>query len=181
MSEQGFVQHFVCTLGEARQIVDRYPEYWVSNCGCREGTGACKRSRIDVCLQFKGKTAAGGSGMHKITLQEVEDILEEARMRLLVPRPFRDPGVPEGIEGICFCCDDCCWYFQGLEEACDKGLSIERTDLAACTLCGACVDSCYFHARELGPGGLVVNSDRCFGCGLCVGVCSSGAITMVQR
>lgn len=181
MSEQGFVQHFVCTLDEARKIVDRYPEHWVSNCGCREGTGACKRSRIDVCLQFQAKTAAGGSGMHKITRQEVEDILEEARTKMLVSRPFRDPDVPGGIEGICFCCDDCCLYFKKHEEACDRGASMERTDPAACIDCGACVESCYFYAREVGPDGLVVDSEKCFGCGLCAGVCEAGAITMVQR
>ena len=128
MSAQGLVQHFVCTLDEARQIVDSYPDYWVSNCGCREGSGACKRSRIDVCLQFQGKTAAGGSGMHKITRQEVEDILEEARTKMLKSRPFRDPNVPGGIEGI-FCCDDRCWYFKKHEEVCDKGPSVEKTDL----------------------------------------------------
>jgi len=181
VSEQGFVQHFVCTLDEAREIVGRHPDYWVSNCGCRENGSGCKRSRIDLCLQFKGKTAAGGSGIHKATRQEVDGILEEAGTKMLVSRPFRDPDVPGGLEGICFCCDDCCAYFKKHEGACDKGSSIEKTDQDTCAACGACVDPCYFHARELRPDGLVVDSDRCFGCGLCVSVCPTGAITMVKR
>jgi hypothetical protein len=29
--------HYVATLGEARELVDRFDKFWVSNCGCREG------------------------------------------------------------------------------------------------------------------------------------------------
>jgi ferredoxin len=180
MSEQGSVQHFVCTPEEAREIVERHSGYWVSDCQCRESSGGCKRSRADVCLHFESKTAPGVA-VHSITRQEVEDILEEARTKMLVSRPFKDPDVPGGIGGICFCCDDCCWYFRKHEEDCDRGPSIERTNIDACTACGACVDACYFHARELDPDGLTVDSERCFGCGLCVRVCAPGAITMVKR
>lgn len=181
MSQEGFVQHFVCTLDEARGFVERAEEYWVSNCGCREERGGCARSRMDVCLQFRGNTAAGGSGMRQIARSEVEEILREVRSKMLVPRPFRDPEVRGGVEGICFCCACCCGYFRNQDEKCDKGPSIEETDLDACTGCGECVSACYFGAREVTADGLGVAADKCYGCGLCVDACEAGLIQMVAR
>jgi ferredoxin len=182
MSQEGSAQHYVCTLDDARELVERATEYWVSNCGCREEKGGCGRSRMDVCLQFRGGTAASGTRMRQVTRREVEAILVEARTKMLVSRPFRDPAAPGEAEGICFCCDCCCGYFHEADEKCDKGSSIEQTDLDACTGCGECVSACYFGAREVMEAeGLAVNADLCYGCGLCVDACEAGLIRMVPR
>ncbi|WP_143767139.1 hypothetical protein [Methanocella conradii] len=113
MSASNFNMHFVCTLDEARSIVDQHEKYWISNCNCREHRGPCNRSRMDVCLQFYPVTVADGSNKRAATKDEVYAILKEAREKHLVPRPFRNEKDRDRVDGICFCCDDCCGYFLG--------------------------------------------------------------------
>ena len=106
MSMDGTPLHFVCTREQAQEIIDEHDEFWVSNCGCREGRSKCNRSRMDVCLQFASETAADGSDLRKIDVAEVNSIVKEAQEKNLVARPFRDDPTRTVTEGICFCCDD---------------------------------------------------------------------------
>ncbi len=184
VSERKLALHYVATLEEARALVEAREDYWVCNCGCRERRGGCARSRTDVCLEFSPVTEASGSGCRSVQRSEVESILREADEKRLVARPFRqvrDGIVLELVEGICFCCDDCCGYFVKPGEVCDPGATIERTDLSLCNDCLACVAVCHFGARGIEKGRLTLHTDRCYGCGLCVDVCPSGGITMVRR
>jgi ferredoxin len=136
---------------------------------------------MDVCLGFDEDGAGSGSGRREIGQDAVDAILREAVDKLLVPRPFRSEDRSR-VAGVCFCCDDCCWYFQGGDEPCDKGARIESTDLALCSQCDACVDVCHFGARGVRDGLLVVDRDACHGCGLCVAVCPiAGCLRMVPR
>lgn len=174
--------HYVCTRDKARSLVEAHKRYWVSVCGCREVRGDCKRSRIDVCLQFREVTAASPTGLKEVPLAEVHSILEEARDKHLVTRPFRNDADPNQTDGICFCCDDCCGYFVdpgGYD--CEKGEKVQETDMEACTHCGLCADVCYFGSRKLRGENLVVASGKCFGCGLCLDVCPEACIKMVPR
>ena len=61
------------------------------------------------------------------------------------------------------------------------GALVELTDFGLCTQCDACIPVCHFKARDTGDGGLFVDRERCFGCGLCVRVCPVEAIRMVPR
>lgn len=177
--ESVWPMHYVCTHNEAKDLLAEHDRYWLANCGCRESTGYCQRSRMDVCLQFTDGPSSGGD-LHEITSPEAEELLQEAARHHLVARPWRSTSQKEQVEGICFCCDDCCGYFLNPGDVCDKGSRIERTDMTRCTQCGACIDVCYFQARTM-PGPLVVSSDRCYGCGLCRSVCPEECITMVKR
>lgn len=182
MSDKMYAQHFVCTLDEARKLVDERKHFWVSNCNCREHRGPCKRSRMNVCLQFAKNTAADGSHKKKASRATVDKIFEEAKEKHLVPRPFRNDQDQSKIDGICFCCDDCCGYFLGLHEPCDKGDLIESTNTGLCENCGACVRVCHFGARAIdSEGQLAMDREKCFGCGLCVDVCPMDCIKMVER
>ena len=182
MNQGNVPLHYVCTRDQARRLVQSHDRFWVSNCGCRESRGKCSRSRIDVCLQFYEFTAAGLSGLHEVSRAEVEDILREAEDKHLVSRPFRDEKTKKVNEGICFCCDDCCGYFTDPGEyTCDKGDLIERTDMETCTHCGQCEEVCYFGARRMRDGTLVVNRDKCYGCALCVDVCPEHCIGVEPR
>lgn len=157
--------HFVYTLDEARSIVDQHEKYWTSNCNCREHRGPCNRSRMDVCLQFYPVTIADGSNKRAATKEEIYAILEETREKRLVPRHFRNEKDMDRVDGVCFCCDDCCGYFLGLQ---------------ACIDCGVCADVRHFGARMAGEA-LKVDRDKLYGCGLCVDACAMKAITMVPR
>ncbi len=173
--------HFVCTHHEARKIAFAHSQFWMSNCGCREGRGKCSRSRMDVCLMFRAETACSGSGMKEITLTDVLAIFDEAADKKLVARPFRNEPDRSFVDGICFCCDDCCGYFLDCSEKCDKGTQIESTDMSRCNFCGDCVPACYFGARKMADDELVVNRDECYGCGMCIESCPGDAISMAVR
>jgi Pyruvate/2-oxoacid:ferredoxin oxidoreductase delta subunit len=137
---------------------------------------------MDVCLQFASKTAADGSNKNKASRTTVDRILDEAKEKHLVPRPFRNNDDQSKTDGICFCCDDCCGYFLGLHEPCDKGAMIESTNTSLCNGCGVCAEVCHFGSRTMGDNGqLVVDTERCYGCGLCVDVCPTDSIIMVNR
>jgi ferredoxin len=184
MSGEELAFHYVCTLEQAHSIVGSNNRFWISNCGCREEGEGCKRSRIDVCLQFRDDIpGGGGSGLHEVTRADVEEVLREAREKHLVVRPFRNEEDRTRTDGICFCCDDCCWYFvrEEEDEECDKGSLIETTDRERCRNCGSCLDVCYFKARILEDDELRVVRDRCYGCGLCIEICPECCIQMIER
>lgn len=175
--------HYVSTRAEARAIINQHQKFWVSDCGCREGTeGGCKRSRIDVCLFFDETEMQGtGSGWKQVDRAFVEDILKEAEEKHLVTRPFRYEADRTRDQGVCFCCDDCCAYFKGDEWGCDSGIYIEQTDMETCTQCGDCEEVCYFGARKMIDVKLAIDQEGCYGCGLCLDVCPEDCIEMVER
>jgi Pyruvate/2-oxoacid:ferredoxin oxidoreductase delta subunit len=172
--------HYVCTHLEALELIKGQTEFSVSNCGCREGRGKCERSRMDVCLNFSKQGDPSGSDMHEIDAPAALAILEEARSKKLVTRPFRNDDRKK-TDGICFCCDDCCGYFLNKDEECDKGKFIEMTDMNLCVHCGACVPICYFGARRIVDGCLEIDRNECYGCGLCMELCPADAIEMLKR
>ncbi|MBU7025472.1 MAG: 4Fe-4S binding protein [Theionarchaea archaeon] len=174
--------HFVCTRDEAREIIDQHDRFWVSNCGCREGGLGCNRSRMDVCLFFDTQMGGTGSNFREVDREFVEGILAEAEDKHLITRPFRYEDEKTHIQGICFCCDDCCYYFTAESpEPYNKGTFIEKTSTDACTHCAACVEVCYFDARKMVDDKLEVTRDNCYGCSLCVDVCPADCIQMVKR
>ena len=182
MEQKDLAFHYVCTREQARNLIKGLDRFWVMNCGCRENRGKCSRSRMDVCLMFKGDIAGSGSARTKeISRAEVEDIFREAEEKHLVTRPFRNESNMAETDGICFCCDDCCGYFLDPSEVCDRGSLVETMDPDKCTNCGTCVDICYFGARKLDNDQLAIDRESCYGCGLCIDVCPEGSVEMVSR
>lgn len=179
MSAGALAIHYVCTRDEAGELIASARDYWVCNCGCREERGTCSRSRHDVCLMF-ADAGASGTVKRRIDRKAADEILEEARSCGLVARPFRNE-FRTAVEGVCFCCDDCCGYFLNPTEECDKGKLIEQTERGACSDCGICVEVCHFGARRMADGSLDVLRDGCYGCGLCADVCPEDCVSMVAR
>ncbi|MBU0508815.1 4Fe-4S binding protein [bacterium] len=180
MSDSILPIHYVCTHEQARALIEARRQFFISNCGCREDHGACKRSRMDVCLSFSASDTGSGTGLRPATLEDALAILLEAQNKQLVARPFRNDD-RNATSGICFCCDDCCSYFANPEEPCDRGELVAATDFDDCTHCGFCMDVCHFHAREMMDGKLVERIDACYGCGLCVSACPEECISMRAR
>ena len=181
MSENEFSFHYVCTRDQAIDIVKNNGSFWVTDCGCRERKGNCSRSRIDLCLFFRDDVDTIGPVKKEISLKEVEEMFLEAKEKHLVVRPFRNEKNMSETAGICFCCDDCCAYFLDPEEKCDKGNLIEKTNKEICANCGECVGVCYFKARKMDSDELFVDRSKCYGCGLCLDVCSEDCIEMMKR
>ena len=177
--QETFAIHYVCTHEEAAALIAAQERFWLSNCGCREGRGGCTHSRMDVCLGFAPTANSGGHDLREVSRAEVAELLAEAAAKHLVTRPFRSAEDPTITEGICFCCSCCCGYFLDGDEVCDKGKLLEETEQTQCVNCGSCVEVCYFHARSLVDGELVIDRDACYGCGLCQDVCAIECIKMV--
>ena len=175
--------HYVATREEAEELIAASGKFWVSNCGCREGGPGCQRSRADVCLFFDPQMGGTGSDFREVDADFVAGIMQEAEEKRLVARPFRYEEDKTRVQGICFCCDDCCYYFRGEEEQaeCDRGMFAARVDEEACAACGTCVDVCYFGAREIAESKLAVADERCWGCGLCADVCAEAGVTRAVR
>jgi len=171
--------HFVCTHAEARKLTEERERFWVSNCGCREGGKGCERSRLDVCLFFSTSMSGTGGDFHEVNREFFQELLQHAHEKRLVARPWYLPPELKKLDGICFCCDDCCEYFSDPEATSGKGQFIELTNTDGCTHCGDCVPVCYFGARKMMEEKLLVNRDDCYGCGLCVEVCPTDCIKMV--
>ena len=53
-----------------------------------------------------------------------------------------------------------------------------RLDTAACDRCGACVPKCTAKALRVGPGYILVDWEKCTGCGKCAEACETGAIVL---
>lgn len=175
--------HHVCTHEEARALVDGRDQqrFWVSDCGCRNGHGTCGYSRHDVCLGLEPNADSGGGGKREIDRAGVEEVLREVESKHLVARPYHAQSDGR-LAGFCFCCPDCCAYFQHPGEwPCGKGAQVERTDAARCSGCGDCVEACYFHARSVESGEIEVDHEACYGCGLCRDACPAECIEMVAR
>ena len=178
MDKIDVAMHYVCTHEKAQDLIKARDRFWVSNCGCRESRKECARSRMDICLMFNPDDPGSGTGKKEVTLPDVMAILQEARDKHLVARPYRDQSRTD-TDGICFCCDDCCGYFLDPGERCDKGELVSETDFDLCNHCGECVDVCYFKARKMNEDRLLVEKDLCYGCGLCLAVCPEDCIQMV--
>ena len=53
-----------------------------------------------------------------------------------------------------------------------------KVDVERCTGCGACVDVCPTEAISLGNGRAVIDASACTACGLCVQECPTDAISL---
>ena len=184
MNDNGEPVHFVSTFEEAERLVAERDEFWLMACGCRQGQGSsdhqCARSVHEVCLWFKNYE--GVEAQQKITKAEAQKLIKYGHEKKLVARPFRNSKDPSIIEGVCLCCDDCCFFFTKGNEQSDKGKLIESTDWEECTECGLCVDACYFKARTYSEDeGFAVDRKLCYGCGLCIEACPENCIEMTSR
>ncbi len=63
----------------------------------------------------------------------------------------------------------------------DVEVKIPKIDLAMCTYCGICADSCEFNAIVVGKASILLLPELCHGCGVCAYLCPRGAITEVIR
>ncbi len=177
MRDMDISSHFVCTLREAKTLIDKHAQFWISSCWCRENMESIENSRPDVCIVFTPDSIGTDSNVREVDKDFVCDILEETKSKHLVSTLFYGKAGSQQIQGVCICRS----FFENPNKISEKGNFIEETDINACIACGTCVDVCYFKAREIRDGELVDHREQCYGCGLCVDVCPMHCITMSPR
>ena len=175
-------RHFICTREEAKKMIAKQTNFWVSNCECKlYNTNPNKVDSMDVCLFFQEKNDLEEKDLQKISKEDVLELFLVAKQTRTIIKAFRNQNLLKTIGGICFCSHECFGYFKEKNATYDKGKSIEKTDFDRCSNCGVCINICEFHARKMVDEQLTVDQNVCYGCGLCADVCPMECIDMVAR
>ncbi|MHA1195288.1 MAG: ATP-binding protein [Promethearchaeota archaeon] len=166
----------------------------ISKCYCRETQHKyLERSNFDnpieTCIHISfGKSLKEipykSENLRKVSKDEIITLLEECEERGLIHQIIFFPN-PNFYYVICNCCPCCCVVLKKFLEMgappVVKSDFISLTDLNSCNNCGICTNWCYFKARVIKEDKLYFESDRCFGCGLCVSKCPKNAISLVSK
>lgn len=174
-------QDAVLPLDEMLAFIDRQgnrPVY-LNFCDCRSLTGDCGLP-TKTCITYKNgiNTFADRGLSERIDAERAKEIVREADKRGLMHTC--NPN------GICNCCDDCCYLFRGQKLLGSYGVWLETAYVAeldqdACVNCGLCVKRCRMKAFEKTEGRVRFNEKHCVGCGLCVNSCPKKALRLIGR
>lgn len=156
------------------------------NCECRQTVEGCHRP-LHVCIRLDSdaKNAIKTQGAKKVGLREALAALRIAHEAGLVHMAYLEKGKKRPLV-ICSCCSCCCGTLSALVRFGYKDAVVRSDKIAVqqpelCDDCGECVPRCQFKARQITRGKLKYESAKCFGCGVCLSSCPTGAITLVAR
>jgi NAD-dependent dihydropyrimidine dehydrogenase PreA subunit len=180
-------QHEALPYEQVNLLVKTHDRFAVAPCICRRYTrikGEACDAPEESCLMF-GEWAdyyvEGGRGRY-IDQAEVLDILQRADASNLVLQPTNS----QDIAAICCCCGCCCGILNSLKRFRKPARFVSSSfmaqlDSALCSACWDCLERCQMDALSENGDGVVLNSDRCIGCGLCVTSCTTGALTLKRK
>jgi Pyruvate/2-oxoacid:ferredoxin oxidoreductase delta subunit len=187
----------IIPFSAANKIIFKEPDFIaVMDCPCRlSRKNHCEP--VNVCMAV-GRTTAQFWLEHcekyhvrKITQQEALDLLRQSVKlnRIIAAYLKTETGGRTGV--ICSCCSCCCGGLEGMRlsrhlpggesiiNIAPSGYSVEINP-ALCKSCGSCIKTCAFEAQQPDDkGGPIYNVKSCFGCGVCVAKCPSGARRLV--
>ncbi|MGE5372283.1 MAG: 4Fe-4S dicluster domain-containing protein [Solirubrobacterales bacterium] len=157
----------------------------LTDCACRTSMQNCAKPR-EVCLIFgaHGEFLVERGKGRRIDRSQAMAVLDEAEAAGLV---HTCNNSQDAFAVVCNCCSCCCTILRGLTElknpnafACSGFIVDFQAD--ECIGCQACAeDRCPVKAIETAQDIVAVDAPRCIGCGLCVSVCPTAALTMTRR
>ncbi len=170
-------------------------------CPCREAW-QCKNHSIELGCIFMGddtkNMALPPEQGYVATKEQALEHIRKGMAEGLIPLLGRIVGEAEGGHGVedtgkflsgCLCCDCCCIGVKSrqLSHSRDSmggdndgrlaGMTVV-VDQEKCIGCGKCVEVCPYNWRYLEEGKSTVDQDLCIGCGRCVSVCPTKAISI---
>lgn len=179
----------VVTLEDALEIIDLSENHVVFPCFCRKAIGVKEK---DCCINFGPvkdlcKLANPNEKMEEVDASELKLRLKEWNEEGLVHQVLY-AAAPFPI-ALCNCERKYCVPMKeritsGINSSLLKGHEIALVDPLKCK-CEEflCITRCQFGAMYVDrfDNKVVIDSSRCFGCGLCMTGCKHGAITLKSR
>jgi Fe-S-cluster-containing hydrogenase component 2 len=169
------------------ELVNANDRFAVAPCICRRhaklmGNG-CDAPE-ESCLifgDFADYYVREGLG-RSIDRAEVMRVLKDADAANLVLQPSNS----QHASFICCCCGCCCGILGGIqnhptpsEVVVNEYIAVHEPEI--CEACWACLERCQMQAFTEEVDHVILNEDRCIGCGLCVSTCPSGALSLVRK
>jgi ferredoxin len=183
LSEAVVVHRLIIPPEEAEKLVSRASKVYLRDCPCRSQMQVCPSEKWEVCLLFEHASEKDRQLARLISTDEALQIVRMTTERGDIHQVFyfQDGGRPYEL---CNCCTCCCSPFREAKKRSDHyegqlhSAYIAVTDAELCTGCGKCGESCFFEARQLENGVLLVTDELCFGCGRCIPNCPEEAIRL---
>jgi NAD-dependent dihydropyrimidine dehydrogenase PreA subunit len=172
---------------QVKQLVETHDQFAVAPCICRRITrmkGHGCSAPEESCLVF-GEWAEyyvqGGQGRF-IEKDQVWELITNADAANLVLQPTNS----KDIAAICCCCGCCCGVLNSLKRFKKPAKLVASSyyaqlDTTLCDACWDCLERCQMGALAENGECVVLNDDRCIGCGLCVTTCPSEALTLERK
>ena len=177
----------VLPIDVVSEMVRKEPIIAVAECYCRRtkvilGEG-CDHP-LETCLYFNKLALLQIESGHarQIDYDEAIRILHECEEAGLVHNISNCEG---GISSLCARCICSCGAMKSLKFGGTNGSGPSRFivshDESKCVLCETCAVVCPIEAISISNQKLVIEFDRCIGCGPCVFNCPEGSLHMVVR
>lgn len=170
----------VLTLQETLDFIDSQDRpVYLNYCDCRSLSGDCNMP-TKTCITYK-------NGINTFVHRGLSEEIDKERAKEVV-READKAGLMHTANpnGICNCCDDCCYLFRGQEKRDSRGFwpksnHIVEIDKNLCVGCGLCTKRCRFKVFTKEGRDIQVDESKCVGCGICATACPVGALKMKGR
>jgi len=176
---------------EINKIIDEVDYIALLPCACRTraekiGNRQCDHP-IDSCLIIGliGKYFVDRGKGKEISKEEAKKIIDITTRRGLIhiTENFEEPSQHFLI---CSCCTCCCCIYAGLTtlknpHAMAKANFVARVNENECLECKVCIERCKFGAIEAIENGIIIDEEKCFGCGLCASACPNEKIKLFRK
>lgn len=186
-------------LAVPSQVLDHFIEkasyHWIMHfCICRDASH-CRTYPVELGCLFMGEAARDINPKFGRRVSKAEALAHTRRCRELglvhligrnkLDSVWLNVRPPDRLLTVCNCCPCCCLWKILPDITPDIGAKLTRmpgvsvhVDRDQCTGCGKCNrDVCFVNAIGF-KGGRAFIGPECRGCGRCVSVCPSGAITL---
>jgi electron transport complex protein RnfB len=159
----------------------------ISNCYCRSSKkiiGQACDHPLETCFYFDelAQMKLQTDYARQINYEEAMRILYECETHGLVHNVSNCEGK---IQTLCNCCECSCGVIKawkrGMRNTTSPSRFVVHLDADKCSLKKDCVDSCPVDALSIVNEKLMVDWNKCLGCGLCIPTCPQGALHLKLR